>query len=81
MSVFLLVFCLFLVCFLINKILDEFFFDRLTDGFGKTSKFFSFLYYTYKEREREERRVFIFKRAFVKEILLALSLLFFFFFC
>jgi len=54
----------------------------MTDGFGKTSKFFSFLYYTsYKEREREERRVFIFKRAFVKEISLALSLFFFFFFC
>ena len=48
----------------------------MTDWFGKTSKFISFLYFTYqeREREREERRVFIFKRFFVKEILLALSL-------
>ena len=45
----------------------------------KPQKFIRFLYFTHKERERErekrrERRVFIFKRAFVKEILLALSL-------
>ena len=42
------------------------------NGFGKTSKFISFLYFTYqereREREREERRAFIFKRFFVKEI-------------
>ena len=49
-----------------------FFFSCMTDGFGKTSKFISFLYFTYqereREREREERRAFIFKRFFVKEI-------------
>ena len=44
------------------------------NGFGKTSKFISFLYSAYQERERErekrrERRAFIFKdRFFVKEI-------------
>ena len=45
------------------------------NGFGKTSKFISFLYSAYQERERErererkrERRAFIFERFFVKEI-------------
>ena len=28
----------------------------MTDGFGKTSKFISFLYFTYQERERERER-------------------------
>ena len=53
--------------------------------FGKTSKFISFLYHTHhtrrekREERRETRRVFIFKRFFVKEISLAqgVCLLFF----
>ena len=28
----------------------------MTDWFGKTSKFISFLYFTYQERERERER-------------------------
>ena len=28
----------------------------MTDGFGKTSKFISFLYFTYQEREREREK-------------------------
>ena len=54
----------------------KFFFSLQTtrNGFGKTSKFISFLYSAYQERERErererrERRAFIFERFFVKEI-------------
>ena len=47
--------------------------NDIGNGFGKTSKFISFLYSAYQERERErerrERRAFIFKdRFFVKEI-------------
>ena len=45
--------------------------NDIGNGFGKTSKFISFLYSAYQEREREKRetRAFIFKdRFFVKEI-------------
>ena len=65
-----------LVCFLFgetNLIDCEIFLFIANDGngFGKTSKFISFLYSAYQEREREKRetRAFIFKdRFFVKEI-------------
>ena len=63
-----------------NLTIAKFFFSIANDGgngFGKTSKFISFLYSAYQERERErererekrETRAFIFKdRFFVKEI-------------
>ena len=74
MFVFCFVFVLFLSVFWINKF--PFFFDG---WFWKNLKIHQFfVLHIHKERERREtRRVFIFKRAFVKEILaLSLSVVF-----